>query len=377
MGEEQKTRIPLSITHVPSPRFAPSKETLEVLNTRNWVANYSGGKDSTALVSWVEYLRRAGLVRVDRPRLVQSDTGVEYPFLEQISSEFRARLEQCGWECLVVRPHVRERLYCQIFGRGLTPVHPGNKKVMRWCTRATKIDPMRRISQHTPDTDTVSLSGVRWGESDLRDGKLALGGCVAGGECGLPSPGEGVYGAIISWKMCQVVEWVSGQATEASQIVPDLVAITRQLVEAYDMRTEQENLFGLPRAISTTMRFGCIGCPAISNEKITRSTVGKRNARWQHLRRIYGIWEQLYRRDNRCVRFRNGKWVRGPIKMAVRKRFFAELLKIQEDSGVQLVSSEDIAFIYDCWAKKVYLRGWSEADELVVEPESGLFKGQP
>jgi DNA sulfur modification protein DndC len=150
-------------------RFCPSKDTLAVLNGSPWVAAFSGGKDSTALVTWVEWLRRVGMVKVATPRLVMSDTGVEYPFLRKTSAALLDVLRASGWECVVVEPLVRERLYCQIFGRGLPPVHPAYKR-MRWCTRSTKQDPMKRHSQAF-GADTIQLTGVRWGESDSRDGK--------------------------------------------------------------------------------------------------------------------------------------------------------------------------------------------------------------
>jgi hypothetical protein len=153
----------------------------------------------------------------------------------------------------------------------------------------------------------------------------------------------------------------------------DLIPIMRQLVDVYEVRKGQENLFGVPPKV-TSMRFGCIGCPAISNEKITESKQGRKHPQWQHIKRIYEIWGELYKRENRCVRFCDGKWSRGPIKITARQRYFSKLLDIQEKSGVTLVTPEDIAFIHDCWDRKVYPRGWSEADELVVEPETGLFK---
>jgi len=41
-----------------------------------------------------------------------------------------------------------------------------------------------------------------------------------------------------------------------------------------------------------------------------------------------------------------------------------------------LVRPEDIAFIHDCWERKVYPRGWSEADELVEPMADPLFRQQ-
>lgn len=378
----------VSLPTLPPARFCPSKETLAVLNGREWICSYSGGKDSTSLVTWIEWLRRVGIVRCGTPRLVMSDTTVEYPFLRSIADRMMVALSASGWVCEVVTPKIHEKLYNRIFGIGNTPIHPGGRK-MRWCTRATKIDPMSRFSKGIAD-DMVQLSGVRWGESDSRDAKLSAGGCSAGGECGLPEPGEGVFGPIISWKVCKVIDWLSGEAgEEVNQAIPDLSPMMRELVGVYEVQKGQEGLFGIPPKV-TALRFGCIGCPAITKEKITNSRQGRAHPQWIHLRRIYDLWAALYLRKNRCVRLKTRPtktrptktrledWSArigfGPIRMEARKTYFAELLDIQRSAGVTLVTTEDIAFIHDCWERKVYPRGWSEADELVQIPDDGMFR---
>lgn len=369
-------------------RFAPSKDVLAVLNGREWICSYSGGKDSTSLVTWIEWLRRVGMVRTETPRLVMSDTTVEYPFLRGIADRLMAALTASGWACEVVMPKIHERLYNRIFGIGNTPVHPGGRKRMRWCTRATKIDPMMRFSRGIA-ADVVQLSGVRWGESDSRDGKLKAGGCAAGGECGLPEPGERVFGPIITWKVCKVIEWLNGEAgDDVTGSIVDLLPMMRELVGVYEVKRGHEGLYGIPPKV-TALRFGCIGCPAITNEKITRSRHGREHPQLVHLRRIYDVWDALYLRKNRCVRLKtrptktrptktrledwSARLGYGPIRMEARKHYFAELLDIQRASGVVLVTPEDEAFIRDCWTRKVYPRGWSEADELVQPPDDTMF----
>jgi len=366
-----------SLPQVPV-RFCPSKETLAVLNDRTWIANYSGGKDSTSVVTYVEWLRRIGMVKVESPRLVQSDTEVEYPFLHDVSGRMLDALTASGWQCEMVRPRVNEKLYNRIFGIGNTPVHPGGSRRMRWCTRATKIDPMNRFSR-TIGKDVIRLSGVRWNESTSRDGKLKAGGCSAGGECGLPDPGEGVYGPIITWKTCKVIEWLGGDDPDIAATIGDLLPTMRRLVEVYEVKKGTVGLWNEPPKVLSAMRFGCIGCPAITNEKITSSKQGKRHPEWIHLRRIYAVWQALYLRKNRLVRFYPEKVgaarIRyGPLRMEVRKQYFAEMLDIQKQSGVVLVTADDEAFIRGCWDRKVYPRGWSEADELAEAPDEGLFR---
>lgn len=368
-------------------RFVPSKDVLSTLNERTWICSYSGGKDSTSLVTYIEWLRRIGLVKVKTPRLTMSDTTVEYPFLRPIADNLMGTLTASGWECQVVTPRINEKLYNRIFGIGNTPVHPGGRQRMRWCTRATKIDPMKRLARGVA-ADVVQLSGVRWGESDVRDGKLKTGGCAAGGECGLPDPGEGVYGPIITWKTCKVVEWLSGEAgDEVNAVIADMLPMMRALLGVYEVKIDAVGLFqDIPPKV-TAMRFGCIGCPAISNEKITKSKQAKSHPEWIHLRRIYGMWDAMYANRNRCCRTRTAayrsekKWPKswnkgygyGPLRMDTRQRYFPELLDIQDKSGVVLVNADDIAFIHDCWERKVYPRGWGPEDELIQPPEEGLF----
>lgn len=378
----------LSLPQIPL-RFCPSKETLAVLNGRQWICSYSGGKDSTALVTWIEWLRRIGMVKCDTPRLVMSDTGVEYPFLRVIADKLMAALSATGWQCEVVTPKINERLYNRIFGVGNTPIHPGGRK-MRWCTRSTKIDPMKRFSRKVAD-DVIQLSGVRWGESANRDGKLKSGGCAAGGECGLPDPGEGVFGPIITWKTCKVVEWLSGEAgDDVSNVIADLLPIMCKLVDVYEVKRGQEDLFGELTAVQA-LRFGCVGCPAITRERVIAGSAGREHPNWMHLRRIQAeLWPALYLRKNRCCHMRTKPAKKpknpsvgdqsptlgfGPLRMTARKYYFAELLDIQEKAGVTLVTPEDIAFIHDCWERKVYPRGWSEADELTVPPDETLYAG--
>ncbi len=56
--------------------YDPTPEQLTRL-LESWCCSYSGGKDSSALVTWIEWLRRADWITVEKPRLVRSDTGVE------------------------------------------------------------------------------------------------------------------------------------------------------------------------------------------------------------------------------------------------------------------------------------------------------------
>jgi hypothetical protein len=85
--------------------YDPDAEQLSKLGGA-WCCSYSGGKDSTSMVTWIEWLRRSGWITVDRPQLVQSNTKVEDPALMALSSLMMEKLRRTGWECVVVTPEI-------------------------------------------------------------------------------------------------------------------------------------------------------------------------------------------------------------------------------------------------------------------------------
>lgn len=325
-----------------------------------WCASYSGGKDSTSVVTWVEYLRRSGQITVDQPRLVRSDTGVEEQNLIVVADELTELLEGFDWECAVVQPLVNERLYCQILGRGLPPIHPGVRR-MRWCTRSTKIDPMNRWRDQIEGQ--LSITGLRYGESDMRDGKLRKSSCAAGGECGIPDPGEGRYSPILHWRTCEVIDWLNGAVDKSvRRLMADVFRVTRKLVEIYGCKIGQPTL-GFTEPEIEASRYGCIGCPAIGASAHAPASVIRRNGRTSPLNELYDVWAFARRPENRLIGYRKGKQIMGPIRMPVRRVLFDRVMDIQQRAGIVLVTPEDEKFIRGCWLRNVYPRGWSSADE--------------
>jgi DNA sulfur modification protein DndC len=347
--------------------YEPTAEHIERLSGR-WCCSYSGGKDSTSLVTWIEWLRCTGQIDAPRPQLVQSDTMVEDTGLQSLSRDMMALLRTRGWECAVVEPKVNERLYCQILGRGVTPVHAGGRK-MRWCTRATKIDPMKRWRK--VHSSGLTLTGLRIGESAIRDGKILKSlGCSSGGECGIPNPDDNTYSPLLDWTTCKVIDWLDGNVDSVvRRAMADILPITRKLVEIYSVVVTRGGFDWAEPEVSAA-RFGCIGCPAIAANNYAPRSVIARYGKESPLCELYDVWFEARRRDNRLVRFKEGKDGRGPIKMAVRKLLFARIMDIQQRAGIVLVTPEDEAFIRQCWANKVYPRGWSEADEDTLPPEN-------
>lgn len=348
--------------------YEPTQEHLSRLSDP-WCASYSGGKDSTSLVLWVEWLRRSGWIDVQRPQLVQSDTGVEEVGLMEISLAMMTELRKTGWQCVIVEPAIHEKLYNRILGIGNSPIHPGIRR-MRWCTRSTKIDPMDRW--RAVNSQGVTLTGLRFGESAMRDGKIKKSGCAAGGECGMPDQSERTYSPILRWTVCHVIDWLSGLvAAKIQEQMADLFAISKKLIEIYDVKIDKEG-FDFVEPKVTAARFGCIGCPAIGAERLPPRSVISRNGLDSPLNEIYDVWYEARLPQNRC--FKTTKKLPGPIRLEARKRLFDRVIDIQNRACVKLINIHDEAFIRQCWKEKRYPRGWSEADESTPAPsQTTLF----
>lgn len=143
----------------------------------------------------------------------------------------------------------------------------------------------------------------------------------------------------------------------------DIFKITRRLI---GVKVDKSHFDGFDDAVHAT-RFGCVGCPAIGADRTAPRGPVALYGRHHPLNELYDVWFEARRFENRM--WKVGKRLPGPIKMAVRQTLFTRVMDIQDRAGVVLVTSEDEAFIRQCWADKTYPRGWSEADEATESNE--------
>src|SRR5271169_347918 len=146
-----------------------------------WQIGYSGGKDSTALVTLIAYLIVSG--QIPRPKRIvieYADTGMELPPLRRSALQILKQLESYGFETEVVRPELDDRFFVYMFGRGVPPPNNGR---MRWCTRILKSKPIA-VAMKGVAGKTLLITGVREGESAARDEKIVAACNKDSGECG-------------------------------------------------------------------------------------------------------------------------------------------------------------------------------------------------
>lgn len=297
----------------------------------HWTVAWSGGKDSTLLVTLLVWLLETRKVR--RPKsltILYADTRMELLPLWIAAASIREELAERGIPVRVVVAPMDKRFLVYVLGRG---VPPPNNNTLRWCTRQIKVDPMRAALDSLGPV--LTLTGVRLGESAVRDTRIALSCSRDGGECGqgwyqrdCGGPGRGTLAPILHWRVCHVWEWLKHWAPQP---------------QFGDWSTEAlADAYGGEEAEEINARTGCTGCPLASRDTALDTML--RNPRWSYLRPLKGLrevyrWLRLpsqrlrkpggeTRRDGTLV---DNQHRMGPITLEARHEALGRVLAIQSE----------------------------------------------
>lgn len=306
---------------------------------QDWGIAWSGGKDSSATLTLICWLIDTG--KVPRPRsltVFYADTRQELPPLAIAAEKIMDELRERGIRVEVVTAPMDKRFMVYILGRG---VPPPNNNTLRWCTRQIKIDPMQdAIAQRLTEFDAnfLMITGVRQGESAIRDARIEMSCGKDGAECGqgwyqqvLPNA-KGLRGRIatlaplLHWRVCHVWEWLKHWAPAEQYGDWSTAAIA--------------DAYGGDEAEEINARTGCIGCP-LAQEDTALNTILK-NERWSYLAPLKGIrplWRELREPKNRIKkagieRLKDGSIAKNPQRMGP-LTFEARLMGLQRILGIQ------------------------------------------
>ncbi|ETI62976.1 phosphoadenosine phosphosulfate reductase [Sphingobium sp. C100] len=330
---------------------------------------WSGGKDSTATLTLMIHLIEAGeLPRPAKLLVFYADTRQELPPIQIAAEQVMALLRQRDWiEVFVVRAPLDKRFMVYILGRG---VPPPNNNTLRWCTRQIKVEPMAEaLAAAIADLPGTALmiTGVRQGESAVRDGRIEMSCSKDGAECGqgwyqqaLPES-RGVRGRIatlapiLHWRVCIVWDWLKFYAGQ-----PEFGGWpTRILADAY----------GGDDAEEINARTGCIGCPLAARDTALDYLVG--TAEWAHLAPLKEL-KPLYRwmrepaqrlRKAGAETLKDGSLAKnpqrmGPLTLTAREQALATILDIQFRARIDLINNEEEARIRELIAAQTYPDKW-------------------
>ncbi|WP_128000392.1 phosphoadenosine phosphosulfate reductase domain-containing protein [Piscinibacter defluvii] len=348
----------------------------------HWCFAWSGGKDSSATVTVVLWLIAAGKIKAPKSITVfYADTRQELTPLAIAAEQIMDELRERGIRVEVVRAPLLKRFMVYILGRG---VPPPNNNTLRWCTRQIKIDPMQdALAQRLADLDgpVLMITGVRQGESAIRDRRIEMSCSKDGAECGqgwyqqvLPNA-KGLRGHIatlaplLHWRVCHVWEWLKHWAPQE---------------EFGDWSTAiVADAYGGDEAEEINARTGCIGCPLAQEEKALETVLAQE--RWAYLAPLRGLkplWRELREPQHRLKkagveRLKDGSIAKnpqrmGPLTFAARLMGLERVLGIQAECNaaaratgrplINLIDAEEEACIRQLIAAETWPEGW-DGDE--------------
>jgi DNA sulfur modification protein DndC len=147
---------------------------------RPWIIGFSGGKDSTVLLTlvWIALLRiRKNLpypYQLRRPvYVVCNDTMVENPIISSYIDDVLAKIEEGARDQdlpIIVKktvPKLEESFWINVIGKG----YPVPNNTFRWCTDKLKIRPTSNflLEQIDEKGEAIVLLGTRYEESKARE----------------------------------------------------------------------------------------------------------------------------------------------------------------------------------------------------------------
>ncbi len=359
----------------------------------HWGIAWSGGKDSSATLTLIVHLIDVGRLAPPKSLTVfYADTRQELPPLAIAAQRIMGQLAERGIRCEVVQAPLDKRFLVYILGRG---VPPPNNNTLRWCTRQIKIDPMAaalevRLGEFPGGI--LMITGVRQGESAIRDQRISMSCGKDGAECGqgwyqevLPNA-KGIRGRIatlaplLHWRVCNVWDWLriyaplseyGGWATAA-------------IADAY----------GGDEAEERNARTGCAGCPLASKDLALDAIVAM--PAWSYLAPLKGLkplYRELREPKNRIrkaglERLKGGGVAAnpqrmGPITLEARLMGLDRILGIQAEINaeatsrgrpiIDLLNSQEEARIRELITAGTWPQGWDGDEPAADMPIDSVF----
>lgn len=324
-----------------------------------WAIAYSGGKDSTATLLFVAWAIETG--QIDPPEtltILYGDTRMESPPLQRGAMDLLQTMTERGHTSIVVMPNMDNRFFVYMLGRGVPP--PSN--TFRWCTYHLKIEPMEQeLASLRAKTGKklLMLTGVRLGESTVRDQRIALSCSKTSGECGQgwfqAAPPESVadtLAPLMHWRLCHVYDW---------------------LYFDYQMHNYDATTIALIYG-EDEVRTGCIACNLASRDVALERLIKQPGyAHYAALLELKTLYRDLKRPENRLRKSepemrQDGKYSKnaqrlGPLTFEARAYGLERVLDIQNRAGVDLINAEENSRIRQLWAANTWPNGWA-GDEI-------------
>lgn len=354
-------------------KFAVFEDIIEEMtyvykhDNRPWLIGYSGGKDSSMLVSLVvdTVMRLPERERTKPIFIVTSDTGVENPVVKrymhsssQKINDF-SRTNKANITADIIYPDVAQSFWSLVIGLGYpTPEPPG----FRWCTERLKILPMNKYTNSVIEKygEVVLLLGVRKAESQTR--RRSITSREIEGKLLQPHSDIAkayVYNPLTEIKNDLVWEYLLRDNGISSWGVD--MKYLFSLYQGEEMGEEQSVVGQIDKdkiPVTGNSRFGCWCCTIVKVDKSlqrfidngSKELVPLRDFRdWLVSIRQNPEFRDGKRRNGKVYQKSNGEYGFGPFKLSARQEILRRLLNLQKNTGFELITVEELKMIDTLW----------------------------
>ena len=288
--------------------------------------------------------------RVKPISVVCTDTRVEIPaiveMVEGTLDKMRKFSEQHGLcvDVNLLRPPSEQSFWVNIIGRG----YPPPNHTFRWCTQRMKIDPVTVFVQQRLGhwSEAILHLGARRAESATRAQTMA------GREA---RNGLRRHPDLPRVWVSNPIEFLSTEEVWAYLLQKPNAwgGDNKPLYRLYASASNGE----CPIQIDTSTpscgnsRFGCWTCTVVPRDKASEGLLASGDERMEKL--IEFRETLLYYRDpdngKRDMRRMNGNEGPGPLHITARRELLTHLVKLQEETGLKLISEDELFLIQQFW----------------------------
>jgi DNA sulfur modification protein DndC len=366
-------------------------QTVYLADERPWLVGFSGGKDSTVILSLV-YTAILQL-DVDKRRkhiyVVSSDTLVETPVVVGLIQSVIKTINKSAKEQNLpitahsVYPKVTDTFWVSLLGKG----YPAPKQKFRWCTERMKINPVSNfITDKVAEYGEVILAlGSRSEESSSRAkviDKHKIGDSVLSRHSTLPN--AFIYLPINDWTADDVWNYLMSAPCPWG-------GDNQELFELYKGSNQGE----CPLVVDTSTpscgnsRFGCWTCTVVTKDRALEgliqtgeswmqplldfrnglydSTIPENKTKYRNFKRRMGKVTYINNKDAEEISsLELSRHIPGPYWLKQRKEWLKELLTIEKhlkDTGhdFQLIREEELHEIRQEWLRDPNEPDWVDS----------------
>lgn len=381
--------------------FVAEVQRLYCEDKRPWVIGYSGGKDSSAVITLV-YLALLGLEPEMRSKpifLVSSDTLVETPVVVDLISKTMQQIEKGAKRDHLpitahpVVPKTNETFWVNLLGKG----YPAPTRNFRWCTERMKINPVsdfikNKVSQFD---EVIVVLGSRSSESASRAQVIAkhkIDGSRLARHTTLAN--AFIYTPIDTWDVDDVWKLLRGAFRYASDEIEEWESPwggnNRPLWTLYmDSSGQGECPLVIDESTPScgNSRFGCWTCTVVTKDRamesliqngedwmlpllrfrdvLSNTTDPEKKEIYRNYKRRTGKVSYQYAKDGEEVNAER-RHVPGPYWLKYRQQWLKELLEMdvqlnQEGHDIKLITEPELHEIRQHWLRDPNEPDWTDS----------------